>query len=90
MPGGYGTFEEFCEVITWSQLGIHPKACGLLNVLGFYDPLLAMFDTGVKEGFIHPQHRSMVLEDTDPARLVENMHHFVLPTAEKWIGPGDR
>jgi uncharacterized protein (TIGR00730 family) len=90
MPGGYGTFEEFCEVITWSQLGIHPKACGLLNVLGYYDALLAMFDHGVAEGFIHPQHRAMVLRETDPARLVESMHAFVPPRAEKWIGPGDR
>lgn len=90
MPGGYGTFEEFCEVITWSQLGIHPKACGLLNVLNFYDPLLAMFDAGVTEGFIHPLHRGMVLQDTDPARLVESMHHFVPPKAEKWIGPAER
>ncbi|HEU4883668.1 MAG TPA: TIGR00730 family Rossman fold protein [Longimicrobium sp.] len=90
MPGGYGTFEEFCEVVTWSQLGIHPKACGLLNVLGYYDALLAMFDHGVSEGFIHPQHRAMVLQETDPARLVESMHGFVPPRAEKWIGPGDR
>ena len=90
MPGGYGTFEEFCEVITWSQLGIHPKPCGLLNVLGYYDALLAMFDHGVAERFIHPRHRAMVLEDTDPARLVIAMHGFVPPVAEKWIGPGER
>lgn len=90
MPGGYGTFEEFCEVITWSQLGIHPKPCGLLNVLGFYDALLAMFDHSVKEGFIHPQHRAMVLEETEPGALIDAMDAFVPPKAEKWIGPGDR
>jgi uncharacterized protein (TIGR00730 family) len=90
MPGGYGTFEEFCEVITWSQLGIHPKPCGLLNVLGYYDALLAMFDHGVKEGFIHPQHRAMVLEDTDPGTLIDGMNAFVPPRAEKWITPDDR
>jgi uncharacterized protein (TIGR00730 family) len=90
MPGGYGTFEEFCEVITWSQLGIHPKPCGLLNVLGYYDALLAMFDHGVTEGFIRPHHRAMVLENTDPAGLIERMHTFVPPTAEKWITPGER
>jgi uncharacterized protein (TIGR00730 family) len=90
MPGGYGTFEEFCEVITWSQLGIHPKPCGLLNVLGYYDALLAMFDHGVKEGFIHPQHRAMVLEDTDPGALIDGMNAFVPPRAEKWITPDDR
>jgi uncharacterized protein (TIGR00730 family) len=90
MPGGYGTFEEFCEVITWSQLGFHPKPCGLLNVLGYYDPLLAMFDHGVAEGFIHPGHRAMVLQETDPARLVEGMRAFVPANAEKWITPGER
>lgn len=90
MPGGYGTFEEFCEVITWSQLGIHPKPCALLNVAGYYDALLAMFDHGVAEGFIRPQHRAMVLTEADPDRLIERMRSFVPPDAEKWITPGER
>jgi hypothetical protein len=90
MPGGYGTFEEFCEVITWSQLGIHPKPCALLNVAGYYDALLAMFDHGVAEGFIRPQHRAMVLTEPDPERLLERMRGFVPPDAEKWIQPGER
>lgn len=90
MPGGYGTFEEFCEVITWSQLGIHPKPCGLLNVLGYYDALLAMFDHGVAEGFIRPRHREIVLRDTRPEALLETMRAWVPPTVEKWIGPGER
>lgn len=90
LPGGYGTFEEFCEVITWSQLGIHPKPCGLLNAERYYDPLLAMFDRGVAEGFIHPQHRALVLEESDPGRLIERMLGFVPPDAEKWIAPGER
>ena len=51
LPGGYGTFEEFCEVVTWSQLGLHAKPCGVLNVEKYYDPLLALFDHAVKEGF---------------------------------------
>ena len=90
MPGGYGTFEEFCEVITWSQLGIHPKPCGLLNAAGYYDALLAMFDHGVAEGFIRPQHRALVLTEADPGRLIERMRGFVPPDAEKWITPGER
>lgn len=90
LPGGYGTFEEFCEVITWSQLGIHPKPCGLLNARRYYDPLLAMFDHGVAEGFIRPQHRALVLEESDPGRLIERMCGFVPPDAEKWITPGER
>ena len=52
MPGGFGTFEEFCEVVTWTQLGVHRKSCGLLNVGGFYDPLIAQFDRG-RRGRIH-------------------------------------
>ena len=90
MPGGYGTFEEFCEVITWSQLGIHPKPCGLLNVSGFYGPLLAMFDHAVAEGFVPPQHRTLVLEDTTPAGLIEKLRRFTPPVTEKWILPGER
>ncbi|HEX6909842.1 MAG TPA: TIGR00730 family Rossman fold protein [Longimicrobium sp.] len=90
MPGGYGTFEEFCEVITWSQLGIHPKPCGLLNVGGYYAPLLAMFDHAVAEGFVRPQHRELVLEETAPAPLLERMRAFEPPATEKWITPGER
>lgn len=90
MPGGYGTFEEFCEVITWSQLGIHPKPCGLLNVAGYYGPMLAMFDHAVEEGFVSPQHRALVLEDTAPAALLEKLRRFTPPTLEKWILPGER
>ena len=90
MPGGYGTFEEFCEVITWSQLGIHPKPCGLLNVAGYYDAMLAMFDHGVAEGFIRPQHRALVLTEADPAALLERMRGFAPPDTEKWITPGER
>ncbi|HEX2078157.1 MAG TPA: TIGR00730 family Rossman fold protein [Longimicrobium sp.] len=90
LPGGFGTFEEFCEVITWSQLGIHPKPCGLLNVAGYYAPLLAMFDHAVAERFIRPQHRELVLEDTDPGRLLGRMRDFTPPDTEKWIRPGER
>lgn len=91
MPGGYGTFEEFCEVITWSQLGIHPKPCGLLNVAGYYGPLLALFDHAVQEGFVRTQHRALVLEDTSPAGLLEQMRHFVPCRTEKAIIlPGER
>lgn len=90
LPGGYGTFEEFCEVITWSQLGIHPKPCGLLNAAGYYAPLLAMFDRGVAEGFIRPEHRALVLEAAEPAALIEAMRRFVPPGTEKWIRPGER
>jgi uncharacterized protein (TIGR00730 family) len=90
LPGGFGTLEEFCEVVTWSQLGIHPKPCGLLNVEGYYDPLLALFDHATAEGFVRSGHRELVLEDADPARLLERMVAFRPPPTEKWIAPGER
>ena len=84
MPGGFGTFEEFCEVVTWSQLGIHAKPCGLLNVQGYYDPLLELFDHAVREGFLREENRRLVLEDSDPGRLLEKMSAFVPRPADKW------
>ena len=71
MPGGYGTLEEFCEVITWSQLGLHQKPCGLLNVANYYDPLQALFEHATAEGFIQPAHRSLVLIAEEPDRLID-------------------
>ena len=76
LPGGYGTFEEFCEVLTWSQLGFHDKPCGVLNVGGFYDPLLALFDRAVQDRFVRPEHREMVLADTDVDALLERLASF--------------
>jgi len=85
LPGGYGTFEEFCEVLTWTQLGLHQKPCGILNVAGYYDHLLALFDHAVQEGFVRPVHRRMVVSGADPAALVEDLLQFNLPLVDKWI-----
>ncbi len=68
LPGGFGTLEEFCEVVTWTQLGLHAKPCGILNVLGYYTPLLAMFD---HERFLKPENRSLVLAREKPADLLQ-------------------
>ena len=76
LPGGFGTFEEFCEVLTWSQLGIHKKPCGLLNVAGYYDPLLQLFDRAVEEGFVRPANRGLVLADTEISRLVDALLNY--------------
>uniref|UniRef100_A0A251RLM9 Cytokinin riboside 5'-monophosphate phosphoribohydrolase n=2 Tax=Helianthus annuus TaxID=4232 RepID=A0A251RLM9_HELAN len=76
LPGGYGTMEEVLEMITWSQLGIHKKPVGLLNVDGYYNSLLALFDNGVKEGFIKPSARAIVLSATNAIDLLTIMEQY--------------
>jgi uncharacterized protein (TIGR00730 family) len=71
LPGGFGTLEEFCEAITWTQLGIHNKACGLLNVAGYYDPLIAMFDRCVEGGFVSPLTRTIVRAAATPNEILD-------------------
>jgi uncharacterized protein (TIGR00730 family) len=90
LPGGYGTFEEFCEIITWAQLGLHRKPCGILNVDGYYDPLLVLFDRAVADGFLHSSNRLLVLQETDPYRLLDSLVSYTPPPqTEKWIGRND-
>nr|MBL8409843.1 TIGR00730 family Rossman fold protein [Dechloromonas sp.] len=85
LPGGFGTFEEFCEILTWGQLGFHVKPMGLLNVNGFYDPLLALFDHAVGEGFLRPQNRAMALADTDIEHLLDAMAAYRAEPVSKWL-----
>ena len=89
MPGGVGTFEEFFEAVTWTQLGLHRKPCGLLNVGGFYTPLAAFIDHAVTEGFIKPAHRAIVVVDDDPERLLNTLANVDLPEVAKWIRPDE-
>jgi uncharacterized protein (TIGR00730 family) len=89
LPGGYGTFEEFLEVLSWAQLGIHEKPCGLLDVDDYYDPLVALFDEAVEEGFLHSDHRSLVLMEKDPELLLGVMNRYTPPGTKKWIVPRD-
>ena len=89
MPGGFGTFEEFCEVVTWTQLGVHRKSCGLLNVDGFYDPLIAQFDRGVAEGFIKTGNRRIVVAHADPAALLDAIARIPAPPEAPWISSPD-
>jgi uncharacterized protein (TIGR00730 family) len=70
LPGGMGTYEELCEVLTWAQLGIHPKPCGCLNVLGYFDPLAAMLDHAVREGFLRPDQRRILNSANQPEELL--------------------
>lgn len=73
LPGGVGTLEEFAEVVTWSQLGLHAKPTGLLNLLGYYDDLLRFLDHAAAERFLRPAHRALILADADPAALLAAM-----------------
>ncbi len=84
LPGGLGTLDELFETLTWAQLGFHAKPVGLLNVEGFFDPLLAFCDRAVAEGFLHPAHRAMILVSADPAALLDAMPSHVPPAAGKW------
>jgi uncharacterized protein (TIGR00730 family) len=90
LPGGYGTWEELFEVLTWSQLGIQRKACGLLNVRGYYDPLLELANKAVSEGFLREVNRDLLLSDVDPARLLDRLSTYSVPIVDKWIGRRER
>ncbi len=90
LPGGLGTFDESFEVVTWAQLGIHAKPCGLLNVVGYFDKLIEFLDHAVEAQFIKPQHRDLILVDGDQRRLLERMRAFSSPVTEKWIRQENR
>jgi uncharacterized protein (TIGR00730 family) len=90
LPGGYGTFEEFFEAVTWTQLGIHKKPCGLLNVDGYYDALLALLDRAVGEGFVRAANRSLVLDAPDVSGLLDKLESFRPAAAELRIGKAER
>jgi uncharacterized protein (TIGR00730 family) len=90
LPGGFGTWDEFCEVFTWTQLGILRKACALLNVEGYYDPFLSLTDRAREDGFILPQHREMLLSDSDPSRLLDRLCQYEPPLLDKWAGRAQR
>ena len=87
LPGGLGTIEEFFEVLTWAQLGIHPKPCGLLNVKQYYDRLLDFLDHTVNENFVEPEHRSMILVDENPEILLQKFETYHPPIIDKvkWV-----
>jgi uncharacterized protein (TIGR00730 family) len=88
LPGGFGTLDEFCEILTWAQLGYHAKPCGLLDTDGFFAQLLAFFDSAVERGFIQPAHRQMLIEAAAPADLLDRMEAFIPSFAPKWTDPG--
>ena len=85
LPGAYGTFDELFEVLTWNQLGIIHKPIGLLNLRGFFDPLLSLLDHAVDERFLRPEHRAILQVAEDPAQLLDQLDAFRPVVAEKWI-----
>ena len=88
LPGGIGTLEEFFETWTWAQLGMHAKPCGLLNVAGYFDPLLEFLDHAVTERFVRDVHRAMVVVESDPAALLARFESYEPPRVVKWINAG--
>jgi len=88
LPGGIGTLEEFFEIWTWAQLGVHQKPCGLLNIAGYFDPLLRFLDRAVEEKFVRNVHRSMVVVESEPQHLLERFESYQPPNVVKWIDVG--
>ena len=85
LPGGFGTLEEFCEVLTWAQLGLHAKPCGLLNIDGYYDPLLKFFDQAVSEGFLRAENRALIIAGGTVEEVLGLLASYRPVQVEKWI-----
>jgi uncharacterized protein (TIGR00730 family) len=84
LPGAFGTLDEFCEIVTWAQLRIHDKPCGLWNVNRFWDPLLAAFDHAMAEGFLKPAHRNLVIADENAENLLDRLLQHSAVEEDKW------
>ena len=85
MPGGYGSMDEFFEILTWAQLGLHQKPVAVLNLKGFYDPLIQLVDSMVEKGFLKPVNREMLLVEENIDDLIEKMSSYRPPAVTKWI-----
>ena len=84
LPGGTGTLEEFFEVFTWGQIGLHQKPCGLLNIQHYYDPLLNLFDHMIEQKFLQEKFRSMILIEEKPDALLNRFYHYVAPSVKSY------
>jgi uncharacterized protein (TIGR00730 family) len=90
LPGGYGTLDEFFEALTWTQLGIHDKPCGVLDVAGYFAPLRDLLDASTREGFVAPAHRDLVITESDPALLLDRLAAWTPVAVSKWLDRSDR
>jgi uncharacterized protein (TIGR00730 family) len=90
LPGGFGSWEEFCEVVTWLQLGMHQKPCGVLNVAGYYDSLFSLTAHATAEGFLRPAHKDLVIVADNPEQLLLQLSAALIPTEVKWVTKGER
>src|SRR5687767_3523276 len=88
LPGGLGTLEAFFELLTWAQLGLHQKPCAILDVNGFFQPLVRFLDHMAREGFTSKSHREMVLVEEDPEALVRRLREYQAPDTPRWIEAG--
>lgn len=89
LPGGLGTFEELFEILTWAQLGYHSKPCGVLNINGYFDKLIAFVDHAVEEAFVKKVHRDLLFVEDDSDKLLDAFKAYKPQNIEKWIGKDD-
>jgi uncharacterized protein (TIGR00730 family) len=85
LPGGFGTLDEFFEVLTWTQLGIHAKPCGVLDVAGFFAPLRDLLEAATRQRFLRPGHRDLVIMDSEPGRLLDRLDEWQPTVVDKWL-----
>lgn len=90
LPGGLGTLEEFFEVLTWTQLGVHAKPCGILDVEGYFDPLQDLLDAATRQRFVREEHRQIVMTESDPASLLSRLRSWTPVTVDKWLDRSQR
>jgi uncharacterized protein (TIGR00730 family) len=85
LPGGWGTMEELFEMLTWAQLGLHEKPCGLLNVASYYDTLYTFLENAIEQQFVKPEYRPMIMMDDSPTSLLDRFKDYRAPRVKKWI-----